>query len=224
VPVRTKAGRAEPTAVDRSIKEIRRRIRAGVLAPGQRLIEADLTRVLGVSRGRLREALSHLAAEGLVSLEPNRMTVRALTCEEVRNISVIREMLEGLAARLAAERVAAGHEITVFRRIWEYSRVPAARSNTDAYVEANQKFHAGIVSLSGNIILDKLIDQLSTSLYRFQFRSRLRSELLEQGHRDHEEVATAILAGDAEAAERAMRKHLRNSAKLILRLPQDAFG
>ena len=81
-----------------------------------------------------------------------------------------------------------------------------------------------IVQLSGNPALEKLIDQLSISLYRFQFRSRLTAERLKRGHDDHVEVARAILAGDPGSAERFMRKHLRNSAKLILSLPDDAFG
>ncbi len=203
---------------------IRRRIRDGVYSPGQRLIEADLTRVLGVSRGPLREAMSRLAAEGLLKLEPNRMTVRALTRDEVRGISAIRELLEGLAARVAAERVAAGTRPEKFKRVWDEMSQIAVRSNTSAYVEANQRFHEGIVQLSGNPALEKLIDQLSTPLYRFQFRSRLTAERLKRGHDDHVEVARAILAGDPGSAERFMRKHLRNSAKLILSLPDDAFG
>jgi DNA-binding GntR family transcriptional regulator len=152
------------------------------------------------------------------------MTVRALTRDEVRGISAIRELLEGLAARVAAERVAAGTRPEKFKRVWDEMSQIAVRSNTSAYVEANQRFHEGIVQLSGNPALEKLIDQLSTPLYRFQFRSRLTAERLKRGHDDHVEVARAILAGDPGSAERFMRKHLRNSAKLILSLPDDAFG
>lgn len=216
--------RAKPTAVERSVEGIRRGIREGSYAPGQRLIEADLTRILGVSRGPLREAMSRLAADGLVDLKPNRMTVRALTRDEVREISAVREVLEGLAARMAAERVAVGAEVADFKRLWSEMSKDAARSNTNAYVEANQRFHSAIVQLSGNPTLERLIDQLSTPLYRFQFRSRLTADRLERGHEDHTDVARAIIDGDADRAERAMRKHLRNSAKLIASLPDDAFG
>lgn len=203
---------------------IRRGIREGRYAPGQRLIEAELTRVLGVSRGPLREAMSRLAAESLVKLEPNRMTVRAMTRAEVRGISAIREVLEGLAARLAAERVSAGAGVADFKRRWSEMRSIEARSNTNAYVDANHRFHSAIVQLGGNPALEKLLEQLSTPLYRFQFRSRLTADRLERGHQDHTEVAQAILDGDPDRAERAMRRHLRNSAKLIASLPDDAFG
>jgi DNA-binding GntR family transcriptional regulator len=152
------------------------------------------------------------------------MTVRALTREEVRGISAIREVLEALAARLAAERVSAGLSVAGFERIWTEMSKDEARTNTNAYVDANQRFHSSIVQMGGNPALEKLLEQLSTPLYRFQFRSRLTPERLERGHEDHTAVAQAILDGDPDRAERAMRRHLKNSARLIASLPDDAFG
>jgi len=216
---------ASPSAVSRIVEEIRRGIKEGRYAPGQRLIESDLTRTLGVSRGPLREAMARLAGDGLVTIEPNRgATVRSLTREEVRSISAIRECLEGLAARLAASRIGEAHNLAEFKRVW--SEFASARSRASAfdYVVANERFHTAIVQLSGNVPLAQLLEQMRTPVYRFQFRSRLTAEAIGRGHEDHSEVAAAILAGDPERAERAMRRHLRNSAKLIESLPDDAFG
>lgn len=78
--------------------------------------------------------------------------------------------------------------------------------------------------IGGNAPLAAMLDQLRTPLYRFQFRTRLTAEGLTRGHADHVEIAEAVLAGDPDRAERAMRRHLRNSAKLIDALPDDAFG
>lgn len=221
--------RSEPrrvaSAVERIIDEIRRGTKEGRYAPGQRLIEADLTRSLNVSRGPLREAMARLAGDGLVKIEPNRgVTIRALTREEVRSISTIREALEGLAARLAAARIDAPGNRAEFKRVWAEMASERARSHASEYVEINERFHTTIVRISGNPPLAQLLDQLRTPFYRFQFRSRLQPEALGRGHADHAEIAAAILAGDAERAERAMRRHLRNSAKLIDSLPDDAFG
>jgi DNA-binding GntR family transcriptional regulator len=211
--------------VERIGAEIRRGIKEGRFAPGQRLIEADLTRALGVSRGPLREAMARLAGDGLVRIEPNRgVTVRALTREEVRSISAIREVLEGLAARLAAARIDEAGNRVEFRRVWADMSSARARSNASAYVDANEEFHSTIVRIGGNLPLAELLEQLRTPLYRFQFRSRLTPESLTHGHEEHAEVAEAILGGDPERAERAMRRHLRHSAKLIGSLPDDAFG
>lgn len=213
------------TAVERIVAEVRRGIKEGRFAPGQRLIEADLTRALGVSRGPLREAMARLAGDGLVRIEPNRgVTVRALTREEVRSISAIREVLEGLAARLAAARIDEPGNRAEFRRVWAEMSGERARSNASDYVDANERFHSTIVRISGNPPLAQLLEQLRTPLYRFQFRSRLTPESLGRGQVDHAEIAEAILAADPDRAERAMRRHLRNSVKLIESLPEDAFG
>ena len=77
-------------------------IKGGRFVPGQRLIEADLTAELGVSRGPVREALKHLAAEGLIHLIPHRGAyIRKLTRRQAIDILVIQETLTALAARLA---------------------------------------------------------------------------------------------------------------------------
>lgn len=213
------------TTVARIADELRRGIREGRFAPGQRLIEADLTRALGVSRGPLREAMARLAGDGLVRIEPNRgVTVRALTREDVRSIAAIREMVEGLAARLAAEHIDEGSNREDFKRVWAEMNGSRARSNASDYVDANERFHATIVRIGGNVVLAQLLHQLRTPLFRFQFRSRFTTLNLERGRKDHAAIATAILAGDARAAESAMRRHLRNSTKLIDSLPNDAFG
>lgn len=230
MPTRTTGRKAasEPkpvTTVERIADELRRGIKTGRFAPGQRLIEADLTRLLNVSRGPLREAMARLAGDGLVRIEPNRgVTVRALTREEVQSIAAIREMLEGLAARLAAENIDRDGRRAEFRRAWQDMTSERARSDPGDYVDANERFHTTIVRIGGNAPLAQLLEQLRTPLFRFQFRSRFTMTNLARGHQDHSAIAAAILAGDADAAERAMRRHLRNSTKLIQSLPDEAFA
>jgi DNA-binding GntR family transcriptional regulator len=213
------------TAVERIAEDLRKGIKEGRFAPGQRLIEADLTRLLGVSRGPLREAMARLAGDGLVKIEPNRgVTVKTLTRAEVRSIATIREVLEGLAARLAAECIDLEGNRAEFKRAWAEMSGDRPRSNASDYIDANERFHTTIVRVGGNAPLAQLLDQLRTPLFRFQFRSRFTTLNLERGHKDHAAIAAAILAGDPDGAERAMRRHLRNSAKLVDSLPNDAFA
>ncbi len=94
------------TAVQRAVHAIREGIRSGRFVPGQRLIEPDLTRELGVGRNALREALAQLGSDGLVKLEPHRgASIRRLTREDVAHFYQVREALEGMSARLAASNI-----------------------------------------------------------------------------------------------------------------------
>src|SRR5579859_157589 len=98
--------RAKMTSPDRVVDAIIRSIRAGQYVPGQRLIEADLTRDYHVSRGPVREALKRLAAEGVLTLTRNRGAyVRALSRVEVRDSLVVLEALVGLMSNLAAKHI-----------------------------------------------------------------------------------------------------------------------
>ena len=87
------------------LDELRQSIIAGRLAPGARLVERELTAMLGVSRTVVREALRQLESEGLISIIPNKgPVVRELTLGEATDIYSIRAVLEGLAARRFVER------------------------------------------------------------------------------------------------------------------------
>ena len=98
--------RGKMTSPDRVVDAITRNLRAGVFVPGQRLIEADLTKELRVSRGPVREALKRLAAEGVLTVTRNRGAyVRALSRVEVRDSLVVLEALVGVMADLAARRI-----------------------------------------------------------------------------------------------------------------------
>jgi DNA-binding GntR family transcriptional regulator len=109
--------------VDFVVDEIREGILSGRYAPGQRLIGRDLTEYVGFSRGPVREALRRLSAEGLIEIVPNRgAVVRHLTRKQVEDLFVVRKNLEGLAARLAAERIHEGKNRALFSEVWEKVR------------------------------------------------------------------------------------------------------
>ncbi|HEX6313021.1 MAG TPA: GntR family transcriptional regulator [Acidimicrobiia bacterium] len=207
------------TAVESVMEAITEGVKDGRYAPGQRLVEADLTAQLGVSRGPLREALGRLAAEGLLELEPYRgAVVRKLTREEVVDLFRVRELLEGEAARLAALRIDEGDH----RRRLEagIDAVDAFRRQGDrlGYMDENARFHELIVELSGNRLLARMIGQLHVHAFRLLIqRMVVDGSAVEDSIRDHDEVATAIRAGDARGAERAMRAHVRRSGEMVLR-------
>lgn len=205
---------ARVTAVDQVVDAITARIRNGSLVPGQRLVEADLTADLGVSRGPLREALSRLAAEGLVEIEPYRgALVRRLTDEEIAQLFDVREALEGMAARLAAVSVQNGADTTELSAALHDMEKLRERPDPYGYLEANNVFHDAIFKLSGNTLLQSHIAQLETHAYRLQFQQVLKTDARLKGIADHEKIAAAILAGNPRAAETEMRRHVRRSAE-----------
>jgi DNA-binding GntR family transcriptional regulator len=226
-PAPATGGQGRSTAVDRVVHLIREGVKRGRYAPGQRLPEADLTRDLQVSRGPLREALSRLAAEGVLEIEPYRgAMVRRLTRRDVEDLYQVREVLEGQAAALAAGRIGEGDAAERLKRAivemadWRGSGDPDAY----AYMDSNAAFHSLIISLASNQVLADLMAQLRTNAFRLQLVNVMRINAREASIQEHEEIAAAILAGDARKAERAMRRHVRHSYQAVMRVSDDLFG
>jgi DNA-binding GntR family transcriptional regulator len=213
------------SAVERVVHAIREGVKAGRFVPGQRLVEADLVRDLGIGRNALREGLARLASEGLVLLEAHRgASIRRLSRQEIVDFYQLREVLEGLAARLAAERIDdAGHRDRL-RTALEAFRAAAERGDLPAAMDENIRFHGCIVEISGHPRLVELIDQLQIQTFRIQFRQVVNGHMKEYSLSEHESLADAILAGDAQRAEELMRQHLRHTRRGIMELPDSAFA
>jgi len=217
--VPTTANPARATAVQSVVDAIVEGVKDGRYAPGQRLVEADLTAELGVSRGPLREALGRLAAEGVLEIEPYRgALVRRLGREDVLDLFQIREVLEGEAARLAATLIDEGdHRARLVAAIAAVDGF-LDRNDSVGYMDENSRFHELIVELSGNKLLARLIGQLQVHAFRLLFRRMVVEDTaVENSIAEHDQVAAAILAGDPRAAERAMRHHVRRSGEMVLR-------
>jgi DNA-binding GntR family transcriptional regulator len=104
-PPRLRAERPACSRVEATYQRLKRDIMEGVYTPRQRLIETEIAKDLGVSRATLRAALIRLQHEGFVEIQPNRgAQVRSFSVEEATRILQVREVLEGLAAALAAEK------------------------------------------------------------------------------------------------------------------------
>ncbi len=203
------------TVVEYTISALRDAIREGRLAQGQRLVVADVTRMLGVSNGPVREAIRRLTGEGLVEITPHRgATVREFTVRDVREIFQLREVLEGLAARLAAERTG----VADF-----HARLAASREEARAillrgagYIEHNQAFHELIYEMAGNARVLEQSRQLTLPIYRLRFHHLMEPAYARTSAAEHEMVTEAILKGDGVRAERTMRNHIRNSGAAML--------
>ncbi|GIL00103.1 MAG: GntR family transcriptional regulator [Alphaproteobacteria bacterium] len=199
-------------------------IRDGRYAPGQRLVEAELTAEFGVSRGPVREALRRLAAEGLVEIVPHRgALVRRLSLTEALELFEIRTELEALAARRAAARMGEACVRERFQRdtapIWR----EAARYSTADYLAENRGFHAAIYAAAGNSQLARVNRQLQLALILSQISPALTAETIAASLAEHRAIARAIAAGDAAAAEAASRAHMDRASRLLRAVPAALF-
>jgi len=200
-------------------------IRSGRLAPGQRLVEADLTHSLSISRGPIREALKRLAAEGIVTLNQNRGAyVRSLSQKEVADLLKVIEVVTGLVARLATKSISTGHLREAFIKVSDELMEFEKLGDSLAFMEKRREFYDVLIAASDNIELQRIMPLMQIHLMRLQFQTRLTASDRRKQFMEYRAMARTVLAGDAALAERLTRIHIRRTRLSISRLPDDAFS
>jgi DNA-binding GntR family transcriptional regulator len=223
---------AEPSAVrpladhlslrERIVARLRQAIITGELSQKSRLIEPELARQLNVSRTPLREAIRQLEAEGFVTTVPRFGSfVSEITPQDVEDLYAIRTVIEGLAARQAAENPDPSK-----RDVLDNILADLAKRTGDyrQYHEISGRFHDIIVDLSGNRRLQGIYHSLAQHVSRMRTLSlavRGRPEISLRGHR---RIAGAILGGRGVEAERAMRAHIEAAYGVLKRTVRSAAG
>lgn len=194
---------------------LRDEIVGGRLLPNQRLVEADLTRRLGVGRSAVRAALVRLEHEGLVELEPHRgARVRLVALPEAVEILEARAVLEGLVARRAAAN-AAPEDVAELRAILADMRRLRDADDLLAVSDRNELLHRRLAQAAGHTTAAHLIAGLRSQLVRFQYRTILLPGRSERSLAEHGAIVAAVAAGDPDAAEQAMRSHLFHVADAL---------
>jgi len=197
---------------------LRERIRAGRFVPGQRLIEADLVRDTGSSRGRVREALQRLETEGLIVLEEFRgASVRSFTPDEMRQIYRTRMALEGLAAFDCTERADAAQKAAI-RDLQEQMNACENTGDHARFARLNDAWHDAIMTAAGNTYVRTFVERLRVPLYRLLFSTFYRSERIDDANAGHRKITAAILAGKAADAEHHMRAHVAEAMEVAVHL------
>lgn len=210
------SGDALVSATDDVINYVKAGVRNGRLAPGQRLTEAEISEATGASRGYVREALKHLAAQGFVVARHNRGTrIRELSEEELRHNFAAREVIEGLAASLVARSGGAEQLQEILSWQNELDEAAAA-SDTRKFFTSLGQWHISIVRNSGNPFLEVFMDRLFFAISQLQNMAFHSAALIEELNSDHRKVTAAIVSGDAEGAERLMRGLIACSGNQML--------
>jgi DNA-binding GntR family transcriptional regulator len=216
---------AGQTVIERAMDVLRNGILRGRYAPGQRLVEADLIHELQISRGSVREVLRRLETDGLVAIEAYRGAVVApLSRDSLHNAFDVREVIEGLAARLAAERFATGEFPAAATEKKLRDCAKTGSGDKDDYMDRNTRFHTFIAELSGNPYLLPVLEQMQVPARRSHFPTVMDRAAMDASMKEHVDVVDAICSGDPARAEKAMRRHVRRTAKLSERLPDYLFA
>jgi DNA-binding GntR family transcriptional regulator len=209
---------------DRVVEAITDGIRAGRFVPGQRLIEADLTHNLRVSRGPVREALTRLSAEGIVTLTLHRGAyIRALQREEAKKILLVLEVLTGLAANLAASEIDNNRNKQRMREAYEHLKQIHESGGVVSYLDERRHFYDTVIEIGGNEQIAKILPTMQIHLLRMQFRSYWTPQENESRFNDYSLITSAILEGDPKKAERQMRAHIHKVRVGVDQLPDNAF-
>ncbi|GAA4529926.1 GntR family transcriptional regulator [Chelativorans composti] len=215
-----------PSLSDRALERLTELIIRGDIKPGARIQEAVLARQLGISRGPLREAIRRLEGRGLLVRIPNvGVHVANPTVDEIIDLYTIREVLEGLACRLAAERLT-DKELKRLRDVlFDHSAHEDVKSGTGYYQSpGDQDFHFQIIKGSRQArLIETLLGDLYQVLRFFRYRSSIKPGRAKAAFEEHISILEALERRDGEAAERLMREHLQH-ARLSIQEAVDIAG
>ena len=215
--------RHAPTAVSdpagTAAARIREDIIAGVYAPGQRLVEAELCGTLHASRATVRAALAALAHEGLVERIAHRgARVRTVSVEEAIAITEVRMVVEGLCAAKAAANIT-DEEIVELREIGSQMKECVASGDVLTYRLLNVRLHDRVREIADQPIATETLNRLVARNVRHQFRLGLRPGRAQISISEHLAIIDEVCARQPEAAERAARRHVESVIRALRETP-----
>lgn len=205
-------GRTNTKSAAQIVEMLRGRIARQDVPPGAKLRETDLAEEFGVPRTRVREALNALEQRRLVERIPNRgAMVTRLDMAQAFHIYDLREVLEGLAARLATEKGPASQwkkELELFRGPMKEL---VAKNELDPYIERYEALRRKIIDAAANPILAEMLDTIWEKTQVLIRRILILPGRSEFGRQQHVAMLEAMVRGDAEEAERLRRMGLRSA-------------
>lgn len=197
-------------------ERLRMAIVTGHFKPGERLIERELCDMMGVSRTSLREALRELQADGLITLKPNKgMSVSVLTEETARSIYQVRQMLEGLAARLFAKRATAEQMHALRKSVEELADV-YDNFSAEAFIDVKGRFYDILLEGAGNEVAADMLRRIHTRASQLRVVSLSSAQRAQQSIRELRGFCDALEDRDEDRAWQLCIEHVENAATAAL--------
>lgn len=221
-PTRNKKNSVQPQNNDddlprgeRAYRYIRQALATQKLMPGDRLREVDLAEMIGLSRTPIREALARLESEGLVVHDATLgIMVADLDYNMITELYFMREILEGTAARLAAQH-ASDVEISLLEDMC--AQYANSVGNDQQLGRSNRQFHELLYNCSHNRYLIKMLKTLHDTLTLLGNTTLTDQKRVKDTIKEHEAVVSAIKKHDPDGAEKALREHIYASQKMRIR-------
>ncbi|MCE5282027.1 MAG: GntR family transcriptional regulator [Deltaproteobacteria bacterium] len=198
---------------------LKKKIIAGVLKPGEPLVEGVLARELKTSKTPIREAMQQLEKEGFVEIFPGKGAfVSRMSFQDIREIFEIREILEcEVIRRVAAKGDFTREEAEAISRKFVSAESEGGKNNR-SHFKAGEKIHNFVFEAFGNKRLIDFYSRFQEHIERLRlvyFANQDRSERSDQSFKEHLEILNALIAKDPARAEKAMRDHLQNSTAFL---------
>lgn len=206
-------------AEDEGYLRLRQAILDGRFLPNERLVEADLSKMLNLGRAAIRTALARLEQDGLVERAPFRgARVRAISLAEAIEILEARAVLEGLVARHAALN-ATPADVAALRATLERMEADYRAGDLASVSEGSSRMHRQLLAVARHQMAARLLDGLRAQNVRHQFRTILAPGRGRGSIEEHRTIVEAVAAGDPKRAEKAARRHVANIADALRRIP-----
>lgn len=197
---------------EQALSALRAAITSGELEPGRHLVETELSEMLQISRGTLREALRQLEQEGLLTAGARgRLSVRHLDAKEIHDIFSVRAALESLAARTLCE-LPDRQLVTSSLRAAVDAMAAAEKSSLQERVESDLEFHRTLCRLTGNETLLHSWESLEGSIRMSIMFAGQDKGVKNMSVDRHNEIVDAIETGDASLARKTIREHMETAA------------
>jgi DNA-binding GntR family transcriptional regulator len=208
---------------DHAYEALRRAILDGTLAPGTPLREAEVAERLGVSRTPVREALRRLEVQGMATKTPSGgVAVGEVSWQLIDEAFELRKVLEGYAARLAAQVITSDGEADLAAIIDEAERA-IARGDWEYLTTLNDRFHYRIQDLAGNRVLKRTVRSLHEQIPAFHAFA-LGPEQQQRGFvAEHRELLRALVEHDVVRAEALAIEHQEHAKEMLLATAPDAL-
>jgi DNA-binding GntR family transcriptional regulator len=183
--------------------------------PTQPIDEKALVRETGGSLTLVDQALERLAGEGIVTRQRRRWHVtRAATASTMREIFEVRTTLEGMCARLAAERITDEEIEGMEQLLRDFDRVIREGDNK-ALLAVDQKFHQKLYEASGNRFLARALEDMYTLIYRLSYFALDRMGSVRASVEEHRDILAALRANDSRSAERLIQHHITHFQRMV---------
>jgi DNA-binding GntR family transcriptional regulator len=205
-----------PNLVEQVRDAILVEVAAGRLVAGERIIQEQIARTLGVSRQPVQQALLLLRNQGVLCDAPGRgLVVAPLVPDQVRHMYAMRAVIEGLACRLAAQ-AGAERAASLGPALIDSGRKAVASGSVARMVAADLKFHAFIYGLSGNPLIAPVMASHWTQAQRVMGEVLMKDETPRDIWDQHADILQAVARGDADQAEALARSHITRAADFML--------